>query len=97
MDGTASLANREIGRVLPANYPKVPFSGAAKHLNRSRDRALFRPAEQRIPRRGLVGGGSEFELTVPVSKLALPSERAVYPLFPRPHYLILAPAPPSGL
>ena len=25
--------------------------------------------------------GSEFELTVPVSKLALPSERAVYPSF----------------
>jgi hypothetical protein len=25
--------------------------------------------------------GSEFELTVPISKLALPSERAVYPSF----------------
>ena len=33
MDGTASLANREIGRVLPANYRKVPFSGAVEHLN----------------------------------------------------------------
>jgi hypothetical protein len=28
-----------------------------------------------------VAEGSEFELTVPVSKLALPSERAVYPSF----------------
>ena len=33
MDGTASLANREIGRVLPANYRKVTFSGATKQLN----------------------------------------------------------------
>ena len=34
MDGTAaSLANREIGRVLPANYRKVPFSGAVEDLN----------------------------------------------------------------
>jgi len=33
MDGTASLANREIGRVLAANYRKVPFSGAVEHLN----------------------------------------------------------------
>jgi len=41
MDGTASLANREIGRVLPANYPKVPFSGAAKHLNEAATARYF--------------------------------------------------------
>jgi hypothetical protein len=35
MDGTASLANREIGRVLPANYRKMPFSGAAEDANRA--------------------------------------------------------------
>jgi hypothetical protein len=33
MDGAASLANKEIGRVLPANYRKVPFFRAAKSLN----------------------------------------------------------------
>ena len=41
MDGTASLANREIGRVLPANYRKVPFSGAAKHLNEAATARYF--------------------------------------------------------
>jgi hypothetical protein len=32
-DGTASLANREIGRMLPANYREVPFSDAVEHPN----------------------------------------------------------------
>src|ERR1035437_2630620 len=32
-DGTASLANRDFGRVVPANGPKVVFSGAAKPAN----------------------------------------------------------------
>jgi hypothetical protein len=31
MDGTASLANREIGRALRANCRKMLFSGAVKH------------------------------------------------------------------
>ena len=33
MDGTASLANRDFGRVLRANQQKVVFSGAAKSAN----------------------------------------------------------------
>jgi hypothetical protein len=33
MDGTASLANRDFGRVARANGPKVAFSGAAQHAN----------------------------------------------------------------
>ena len=41
MDGTASLANREIGRVLPANYRKVPFSGAVDHLNKAATARYF--------------------------------------------------------
>jgi hypothetical protein len=41
MDGTASLANREISRVLPANCRKVPFSGAAKHLNEAETARYF--------------------------------------------------------
>jgi hypothetical protein len=41
MDGTASLANREIGRVLPANYRKVPFSGAVEHLNKAATARYF--------------------------------------------------------
>ena len=41
MDGTASLANGEIGRVLPANYRKVPFSGAVDHLNKAASARYF--------------------------------------------------------
>jgi hypothetical protein len=41
MDGTASLANREIGRVLPANYRRVSFSGAVDHLNRAATARYF--------------------------------------------------------
>ena len=41
MDGTASLANREIGCVLPANYRKVPFSGAVEHLNKAATARYF--------------------------------------------------------
>jgi hypothetical protein len=41
MDGTASLANREIGRVLPANYRKVRFSGAVDHLNKAATARYF--------------------------------------------------------
>jgi hypothetical protein len=33
MNGTASLANRDSGRVLRANQQKVVFSGAAKSAN----------------------------------------------------------------
>jgi hypothetical protein len=41
MNGTASLANGEIGRVLLANYRKVPFSGVAKHLNEAATARYF--------------------------------------------------------
>ena len=41
MDGTASLANREIGRVLPANYRKVRISGAVDHLNKAATARYF--------------------------------------------------------
>jgi hypothetical protein len=41
MDGTASLANREIGRVLPAIHRKVPFSGAVEHLNEAATARYF--------------------------------------------------------
>ena len=41
MDGTASLANREIRRVLPANYRKVLFSGAVEHLNKAATARYF--------------------------------------------------------
>jgi hypothetical protein len=34
-DGTALLANREFGRILPLNSPKVAFSGAARHANKA--------------------------------------------------------------
>ena len=50
MDGTASLANREIGRVLPANYRKVSFSGAVDHLNRAATARYFGQLSRRIPR-----------------------------------------------
>jgi hypothetical protein len=40
-DGTVSLANREIGRVLPANYGKMPFSGAVEHLNEAATARYF--------------------------------------------------------
>jgi hypothetical protein len=41
MDGTAALANREIGSVLPANYRRVSFSGAVDHLNRAATARYF--------------------------------------------------------
>jgi hypothetical protein len=41
MHGTAALANREIGGVLPANYRKVPFSGAAKQPNETATARYF--------------------------------------------------------
>jgi hypothetical protein len=41
MNGTASLADREIGRVLPANSRKVLFSGAAKDTNEAASAAYF--------------------------------------------------------
>lgn len=58
MDGTASLANREIGRVLPANYPKVPFSGAAKHLNEAATARYF----GQLSRESLAGEKGSFLL-----------------------------------
>jgi len=39
VDGTASLANRDFGRVLRANQPKMVFSGAAKS---AKDAAIAR-------------------------------------------------------
>jgi hypothetical protein len=41
MNGTASLANGEIGRVLPANDRKVLFSGAVEHLNEAATAPYF--------------------------------------------------------
>ena len=35
------IANREVGRVLPANYRKVPFSGPAKQLNEAATARYF--------------------------------------------------------
>jgi hypothetical protein len=43
------FANKEIGRVLFANYRKMHLSGAAKQLNEGRNRALFRRLERRLP------------------------------------------------
>ena len=38
---TVSLANREIGRVLPTNYRNVSFSGAVDHLNKAATARYF--------------------------------------------------------
>ena len=70
MDGTASLANREIGRVLPANYRKVPFSGAAKHLNEAATARYFgqlsrESLETKTPWRGAVDSNSQATLEAP--------------------------------
>jgi hypothetical protein len=51
-DGTASLAYREIGRVLPANYRKVPFSGAVEHLNEAATAPYFGQLSGESPETG---------------------------------------------
>jgi hypothetical protein len=56
MDGTASLANREIGRVSPANHQKVPFSGAAEHANETAGAGYFGDLSGKSPETGLLGG-----------------------------------------
>jgi hypothetical protein len=40
-DGTASLANRDFGRVARANGPKVVFCGAAQHANEAAGAGYF--------------------------------------------------------
>jgi hypothetical protein len=68
MNGTASLADREIGRVLPANCRKVLFSGAAKDANEaasaayfggSKVRASIKPGETRPAIARFLGPGIE--------------------------------------
>ena len=56
MDGTASLANREIGSVSAANHQKVPFSGAAEHANEPAGAGYFGDLSGESPETGLVGG-----------------------------------------
>jgi hypothetical protein len=51
-DGTASIANREIGRVLPANYRKVPFSGAVERLNEAATARYFGQLSGESPETG---------------------------------------------
>jgi hypothetical protein len=41
MDGTASLADRDFGRVLRTNRRKVLFSGAAHHANEAAGAGYF--------------------------------------------------------
>jgi hypothetical protein len=52
-NGTATLANREIARVLPANDDrKGPFSGAAKHANEPAAAAYFGGSSGEFPEIG---------------------------------------------
>ena len=51
-DRTASLANRKISRVLPANYRKVPFSGATRPLNEAATARYFGQLSGESPETG---------------------------------------------
>jgi hypothetical protein len=57
MDGTASLANRDFGRVWRTNWRKVVFSGAAHHANEAARAGYFADSGGESIEMGLVGGG----------------------------------------
>jgi hypothetical protein len=56
MDGTASLANRDFGRVLRKNRRKVLFSGAAHHANEAAGAGYFAELGGESIETGLAGG-----------------------------------------
>jgi hypothetical protein len=56
MDGTASLANRDFGRVSRTNRRKVVFSGAAYHANEAVGAGYFADSGGETAETGLVGG-----------------------------------------
>ena len=58
MDGTASLANRDFGRVARANGPKVVFSGAAQHAHERAGAGYFADPSKESAETGLAGGGN---------------------------------------
>jgi hypothetical protein len=65
VDGTASLANRDFGRVSRANQQKVVFSGAAKSANDAAIARYFGVLKGVSPRdKDSLAEGSEFELSV---------------------------------
>jgi hypothetical protein len=67
MNGTASLANGEIGRVLPANDRKVLFSGAVEHLNEAATAPYFGDLSGESPEtQDCLAEGGGFELPVPI-------------------------------
>jgi hypothetical protein len=63
MDGTASLANRDFGRVLRTNRRKVVFSGAAHHANDAAGAGYFADSGGESVETGL-GGGEEWIRTL---------------------------------
>jgi hypothetical protein len=56
MDGTASLANRDFGRVLRTKSRKVLFSGAALQANEAAGAGYFADSDGETAETGLVGG-----------------------------------------
>ena len=56
MDGTASLANGDFGRVWRTNPQKVVFSGAAHHANEAAGAGYFAISGGESIETGLVGG-----------------------------------------
>ena len=58
MDGTASLANRDFGRVLRTKRRKVFFSGAALHANEAAGAGYFAAPRGESAETGLGGGAS---------------------------------------
>jgi hypothetical protein len=68
MDGTASLANRDFGRVLRTNRRRVDFSGAAHTQMKPQARAIPPLGAENPQRRDSLAERGEFELPVPICK-----------------------------
>jgi len=56
MDGTASLANRDFGRVSRTKRRKVLFSGAARHANEAAGAGYSADSGRESAEMGFVGG-----------------------------------------
>jgi hypothetical protein len=92
MDGTASLANRDFGRVCARNRRKVVFSGAAHHANEAAGAGYFAASGGESAETGLVGGGKWIRT---LGSACLARKRPIFAIFlsPRRNPIEVSPVP----